>query len=72
MSDAVIDQGTVSSYDTFKGFGFIRRDKGRDVFFFYDDVAETEGLIVGDLVRFEIKNAPKGPRAYKVLKLTDD
>ncbi|AYN17968.1 cold-shock protein [Pseudomonas monteilii] len=72
MSDAVIERGTVSSYDTFKGFGFIRRDKGRDVFFFYDDVTETEGLIVGDVVRFEVKIAPKGPRAYKVSKLTDD
>ncbi|WP_178108337.1 retron Se72 family effector protein [Pseudomonas sp. URMO17WK12:I11] len=72
MSDAVIEQGTVSSYDTFKGFGFIRRDKGRDVFFFYDDVAEPEGLIIGDAVRFEVKSVPKGPRAYKVSKLTED
>jgi len=72
MSDVLIDQGTVRSYDTFKGFGFIRREKGRDVFFFYDDIAEAEGLIVGDLVRFEVKAAPKGPRAYKIVKLTDD
>lgn len=42
------------------------------MFFFYDDVTETEGLIVGDVVRFEVKIAPKGPRAYKVSKLTDD
>lgn len=71
MSDEIIfDQGLVNSYDTFKGFGFIRRQKGRDVFFFYDDVVdEDEGALVGDMVRFEVRVEPKGPRAYKVVKI---
>ncbi len=30
MSDEdVMGQGVVNTYDSFKGFGFIRRDKGR-------------------------------------------
>ncbi|QXH46139.1 retron Se72 family effector protein [Pseudomonas xanthosomatis] len=70
MDEIEYDRGVVRAYDTFKGFGFIRRDKGRDVFFFYDDVEDQEnGLIVGDLVGFEVKKAPKGPRAYKLVRL---
>jgi CspA family cold shock protein len=65
--DMVVGRGFVSSYDSFKGFGFIRREKGRDVFFFYDDVEDAiAGVVVGDVVEFEIRSEPKGPRAYKV------
>jgi CspA family cold shock protein len=66
----VMGQGVVNSYDSFKGFGFIRRDKGRDVFFFYDDIEdEVEGLMPGEVVRFQIRMEPKGPRAYKIEKI---
>lgn len=66
----VAERGTVNSYDTFKGFGFIRREKGRDVFFFYDDIIDNEtGLSVGDTVEFELKKLPKGPRAYNIKKI---
>lgn len=62
-----VGRGFVSFYDSFKGFGFIRREKGRDVFFFYDDVEDAiSGVVVGDIVDFEIRAEPKGPRAYKV------
>lgn len=68
--EVIIDQGVVNAYDSFKGFGFIRRQKGRDVFFFYDDlVDEDEGVLAGDVVRFEVRIESKGPRAYKVVKL---
>lgn len=71
MSDEVLmDQGVVNSYDSFKGFGFIRREKGRDVFFFYDDIEDKdEGLLPGENVRFQVRAEPKGPRAYKVEKI---
>ncbi len=34
MSEKEYGKGFVTSYDSFKGFGFIRREKGKDVFFF--------------------------------------
>jgi CspA family cold shock protein len=65
--DVVVGRGVVNSYDSFKGFGFIRREKGRDVFFFYDDVNDAiAGIVVGDVVEFEIRTESKGPRAYNV------
>lgn len=65
-----LDRGFVNSYDSFKGFGFIRRDKGRDVFFFYDDVEDVNaGVVMGDTVDFEVRDEPKGPRAYNVRRI---
>lgn len=71
MSDnEMLDRGFVNSYDSFKGFGFIRREKGRDVFFFYDDVEDVDaGVVLGDIVDFEVRSEPKGPRAYRVRRV---
>lgn len=70
MLEMIQEKGVVSSYDTFKGFGFIRREKGKDVFFFYDEiVSDTKELTVGDVVSFSVEMKPKGPRAYRVSKL---
>lgn len=60
------ERGLVNAYDTFKGIGFIRREKGKDVFFFYDDIVGDSGVSVGDTVTFTIVKMPKGPRAYNV------
>lgn len=66
----ILNRGFVNSYDSFKGFGFIRRDKGRDVFFFYDDVEDVNaGVVMGDTVDFEVRDEPKGPRAYNVRRI---
>ncbi|MCM4790884.1 cold shock domain-containing protein, partial [Escherichia coli] len=32
-----MENGFVNFYDHVKGYGFIRRERGRDVFFRYDD-----------------------------------
>lgn len=70
MDEVEIDRGVVRTYDTFKGFGFIRREKGRDVFFYYDDIEDQDqSLIAGDLVKFEVRKAAKGPRGYKVVRI---
>jgi CspA family cold shock protein len=67
MTDRVF--GIVRAYDSFKGFGFIRRDKGKDVFFFYDDIMHDDKVIsVGDTVSFTIEIAPKGPKAKELIK----
>lgn len=68
--DSAEETGLVSHYDAFKGFGFIRRRKGRDVFFFYDEIEDdSKELSIGDTVSFIVKVQPKGPRAYRIRRL---
>lgn len=65
--DENYEKGIVNAFDPFKGFGFIRREKGRDVFFFYDELPEDElEPTIGDVVCFTIKSNKKGPRAYNI------
>ena len=66
-----IERGVVNAYDTFKGIGFIRREKGKDVFFFYDDILEDKSIGIGDTVSFSVRKMPKGPRAYNVKILSE-
>lgn len=64
------ETGIVNAYDTFKGIGFIRRKKGKDVFFFYEEISdEDKDLTIGDTVKFIVRILPKGPRAYEICKL---
>ncbi len=61
--------GLVHAYDPFKGYGFIRREKGKDVFFFYDDLPkEMVEVSEGDIVSFQVEKKPKGPRAKNIKK----
>lgn len=70
MDEKQLDKGHVTIYHSFKGYGFIRRDKGRDVFFFHDDMSEGQDeLMPGDLVEFEVRKEPKGPRAYNITRV---
>ncbi|WP_208605797.1 retron Se72 family effector protein [Phytopseudomonas punonensis] len=62
-----LERGFVTVYNAFKGFGFIRRSKGKDVFFFYSDLVEgQEELIPGDIVEFEVRIESRGPKAYNL------
>ena len=63
------ETGVIHAYDAFKGFGFIRRKKGKDVFFFYDELPDGDiEPSEGDLVSFEVRRMSKGPRAFNILK----
>lgn len=65
--DAKREFGVIKTFDYFKGYGFIRRLKGKDVFIFYSDVECDDTLISeGVPVSFEVELAPKGPRARKL------
>ena len=69
--EAVKVQGRVKWFNNSKGFGFIGRDEGADVFVHYSAIA-TDGfrsLNPGDLVEFEIVQGQKGPQAANVVKL---
>lgn len=63
------EYGVVKVFDVLKGYGFIRREKGRDLFVFYSDVDSDDRLLAeGDTVSFMVEKQPKGPRAKAVRK----
>ena len=66
-----MEKGTVKWFNRSKGYGFIAREDGDDVFVHYNAI-EGEGyksLDEGDRVQFEIGQGPKGLQANKVSKL---
>jgi CspA family cold shock protein len=68
--EGVLVQGTVKWFNNSKGYGFIGRDDGPDVFVHYSAIS-GEGyrtLQEGDTVEFEIVQGPKGPQAANVAK----
>ena len=62
--------GTVKWFDNSKGFGFIARESGRDVFVHHTAI-QGEGyksLEEGQAVEFEVVQGPKGEQAANVVK----
>jgi len=61
-------KGRVKWFDANKGFGFITRDDGGDVFVHYTAI-QGEGyrkLEEGQKVQFEVEQGKKGPQAINV------
>jgi CspA family cold shock protein len=63
-------QGTVKWFNNSKGYGFIGRADGPDVFVHYSAITGDgyRTLQEGDAVEFEIVQGPKGPQAAEVQK----
>jgi len=63
-------QGTVKWFNNSKGYGFIGREDGPDVFVHYSAIVGDgyRTLQEGDPVEFEIVQGPKGPQAANVSK----
>ena len=62
--------GTVKWFNDAKGFGFIAREGGPDVFVHFSAIQSNgfKSLAEGDRVEFEIVQGQKGPQAADVVK----
>jgi CspA family cold shock protein len=70
MSDRLL--GTVKWFNATKGYGFIGRDEGEDVFVHFSAV-EMEGyrrLKEGQKVEFSVEQGPKGVQAANVIPIS--
>jgi len=63
-----VPEGKVKWFNEKKGFGFIEQDDGKDIFVHYTAITSDgfKTLSEGQRVRFEIEDAPKGPKAKNV------
>jgi CspA family cold shock protein len=66
-----MEKGTVKWFNGAKGYGFIQRPNGGDVFVHFKSIVGDgyRTLEEGDQVEFEIEQGPKGPQAAKVSKV---
>jgi len=63
-----MEKGTVKWFNGAKGFGFIQRSSGEDVFVHYRSIIGEgyKNLNEGDQVEFEVEKTPKGFSATNV------
>ncbi len=65
------EKGTVKWFNATKGYGFIQREAGGDVFVHFSAI-QADGyrsLNEGDAVEFEVQQGPKGLQAANVVRL---
>ena len=66
-----MEKGTVKWFNNSKGYGFITREEGDDVFVHFNAIVGDgyKSLDEGDHVQFEVEEGPKGLQASKVSKV---
>lgn len=70
---AAREQGTVKWFNSSKGFGFIQRDNGDDVFVHFRAIVGDgyRSLEEGQRVEFTVTQGQKGPQAENVTVVDD-
>jgi len=65
------EQGIVKWFNDQKGYGFISRNSGDDVFVHHSAIQGNgfKSLNEGDTLEFEVASGPKGLQAQNVVKL---
>ncbi len=64
-------KGTVKWFDSRKGYGFITKENGEDVFVHFSAI-KVDGfktLQEGQKVQFEVQQGNKGPQAVNVIPI---
>jgi len=66
-----MEKGTVKWFNASKGFGFITREEGEDVFVHFNAIQGDgyKSLDEGEEVQFEIGQGPKGLQANNVSRI---
>jgi CspA family cold shock protein len=67
----LMEKGTVKWFNEAKGYGFIKRETGEDVFVHFKSII-GEGfrtLKEGEEVQFDVEQGPKGLQAKNVTRL---
>ncbi|WP_283587222.1 cold-shock protein [Limosilactobacillus viscerum] len=65
-----MEQGTVKWFNNDKGYGFISRDEGDDVFVHFSAIQGDgfKSLEEGQKVRFDVEESDRGLQAANVVK----
>lgn len=65
-------EGIVKWFSDKKGYGFIERENGKDLFVHYTAITMQgfKTLAQGDRVSFDIEESDRGPEAKNVVKIT--
>ncbi|HUP00289.1 MAG TPA: cold-shock protein [Gemmatimonadota bacterium] len=72
--EPVSEKGSVKWFDAQKGFGFIERPDGSDIFVHYSDIVGSgfRTLTEGQRVEFQVTQSPKGPQAVNVQRIDEE
>jgi CspA family cold shock protein len=65
-----MEKGTVKWFNNAKGFGFITREGGGDLFVHFNSILGEgyRSLKQGETVEFEVEQTEKGPQAIQVTR----